>query len=56
MLIATSWNLLNEWGYDVEKYKVFFTEFWVQQFAKNGGEGITAHTFIGIITYQDFTF
>ena len=34
---ATSWNLLNEWGYDMDKYKVFFTEFWVQEFSKNGG-------------------
>ena len=40
---ATSWNLLNEWGYDVEKYKVFFTEFWVQQFAKNGGGHHSTH-------------
>ena len=34
---ATSWNLLDEWGYDMDLYKMFFTEFWVQEFAKNGG-------------------
>jgi len=34
---ATSINLMNEWGYDMEQYSMFFTEFWVQEFAKNGG-------------------
>ena len=34
---ATSLNLMNEWGYDMEQYSMFFTEFWVQEFAKNGG-------------------
>ena len=34
---ATSLNLMNEWGYDMEKYTMFFTEFWVQEFAKIGG-------------------
>ena len=34
---ATSMNLMNEWGYDMEKYQMFFTEFWVQEFSKNGG-------------------
>lgn len=34
---ATSWNLLDEWGYDMSLYDVFFTEFWVQEFSKNGG-------------------
>ena len=34
---ATSWNLLDEWGYDMSKYTMFFTEFWVQEFAKIGG-------------------
>ena len=33
----TGFNLLNEWGYDMKQYSVFFTEFWVQEFAKNGG-------------------
>ena len=34
---ATSLNLLDEWGYDMSKYSMFFTEFWVQEFAKSGG-------------------
>ena len=34
---ATSLNLLEEWGYDMSKYSMFFTEFWVQEFAKIGG-------------------
>jgi len=33
----TSWNLLDEWGYDMNIYTMFFTEFWVQEFAKVGG-------------------
>ena len=40
---ATSWNLLEEWGYDMEKYTMFFTEFWVQEFAKNGGGHHNTH-------------
>ena len=40
---ATSLNLLNEWGYDMEKYKMFFTEFWVQEFSKNGGGHHSTH-------------
>ena len=34
---ATSRNLLDEWGYDMDQYTMFFTEFWVQEFAKAGG-------------------
>ena len=34
---VTSNNLLDEWGYDVKQYSTFFTEFWVQEFSKNGG-------------------
>jgi len=34
---ATSWNLLDEWGYNMDQYTMFFTEFWVQEFAKAGG-------------------
>ncbi len=34
---ATSLNLLDEWGYDMKKYSMFFTEFWVQEFSKKGG-------------------
>tara|TARA_Y100001937_G_scaffold118609_1_gene173161 strand:+ start:1063 stop:1779 length:717 start_codon:yes stop_codon:yes gene_type:complete len=33
----TSLNLLTEWGYDMNNYTMFFTEFWVQEFAKKGG-------------------
>jgi len=40
---ATSLNLLDEWGYDMEKYKMFFTEFWVQEFSKNGGGHHSTH-------------
>ena len=40
---ATSLNLLNEWGYDMESYKMFFTEFWVQEFAKAGGGHHSTH-------------
>ena len=34
---ATSLNLLDEWGYDMQQYTMFYTEFWVQEFSKNGG-------------------
>ena len=34
---ATSFNLLDEWGYNMDQYTMFFTEFWVQEFSKNGG-------------------
>ena len=37
MLGATSHNLLEEMGFDLTKYQVFTTEFWVQEFAKKGG-------------------
>ena len=40
---ATSLNLLDEWGYDMEQYKMFFTEFWVQEFSKNGGGHHSTH-------------
>ncbi len=40
---ATSLNLLDEWGYDMEKYSMFFTEFWVQEFSKNGGGHHSVH-------------
>jgi len=39
----TSLNLLNEWGYDMKEYSMFFTEFWVQEFAKNGGGHHSTH-------------
>ena len=40
---ATANNLLDEWGYDMSKYKIFFTEFWVQEFSKNGGGHHNTH-------------
>ena len=40
---ATSLNLMEEWGYDMEKYTMFFTEFWVQEFSKNGGGHHSTH-------------
>ena len=39
----TSLNLMDEWGYDMEKYTMFFTEFWVQEFSKNGGGHHSTH-------------
>ena len=39
----TSYNLLEEWGYDISLYTIFFTEFWVQEFAKNGGGHHSTH-------------
>tara|TARA_Y100000004_G_scaffold195980_1_gene264553 strand:- start:359 stop:1075 length:717 start_codon:yes stop_codon:yes gene_type:complete len=39
----TSYNLLDEWGYDMQKYTMFFTEFWVQEFSKNGGGHHSTH-------------
>jgi len=40
---ATSLNLLDEWGYKMEDYTMFFTEFWVQEFAKQGGGHHNTH-------------
>ena len=40
---ATSLNLMDEWGYDMSKYTMFFTEFWVQEFSKNGGGHHSTH-------------
>jgi uncharacterized protein (TIGR02466 family) len=33
----TSWNILSEQGFDVSNYTMMMTEYWVQQFAENGG-------------------
>ena len=33
----SSVNVLNHIGYDLTNYEVHWTEFWVQEFAKNGG-------------------
>ena len=41
---ATSHNLLNEMGYNLNDYTVFTTEMWVQEFAKKGGGHHTLHT------------
>ena len=40
---ATSHNLLDEWGYDMKQYSMYFTEFWVQEFSKNGGGHHSTH-------------
>lgn len=32
----TSWNILDNMGYNLTEYELFFTEFWVQEFGKNG--------------------
>ena len=39
----TALNLLDEWGYDMALYTMFFTEFWVQEFAKQGGGHHSTH-------------
>jgi len=41
---ATSYNLLEEMGFDLTDYLVFTTEMWVQEFAKKGGGHHTLHT------------
>jgi uncharacterized protein (TIGR02466 family) len=41
---ATTWNLLNDQGYDLRNYKIFITELWVQEFAEIGGGHHTLHT------------
>ena len=40
---ATAWNLLDEWGYDMSLYTIFYTEFWVQEFSKQGGVHHSTH-------------
>jgi uncharacterized protein (TIGR02466 family) len=32
-----SWQMLNEMGFDMLAYELYWTEFWVQQFGRNGG-------------------
>ena len=34
---STSWDILNHMGYDLTNYELFWTEFWVQEFAEKGG-------------------
>jgi uncharacterized protein (TIGR02466 family) len=38
-----SWNILNYMGYNLSEYELFWTEFWVQEFAKNGGGHHESH-------------
>jgi len=33
----TSWNILDNIGYDLKNYELFWTEFWVQEFGEKGG-------------------
>ena len=40
---ATAWNLLDGWGYKMEEYSMYYTEFWVQEFAKQGGGHHNTH-------------
>jgi uncharacterized protein (TIGR02466 family) len=41
---ATSYNLLDEMGFDLSNFQIFITEMWVQEFAKQGGGHHTLHT------------
>ena len=34
---STAWNVLDHMGYNLVNYELFFTEFWVQEFAEKGG-------------------
>ena len=34
---ATSWNILDNMGYDLTNYELFWTEFWTQEFGEKGG-------------------
>ena len=43
-VIATSHNLLEEMGFDLQNFQVLITEMWVQEFAKDGGGHHTLHT------------
>ena len=36
-ILATSYNLLDEMGFSLERFKMFITESWVQEFARHGG-------------------
>jgi uncharacterized protein (TIGR02466 family) len=40
---STSWNVLDHMGYDLKNYELFWTEFWVQQFAEKAGGNHTPH-------------
>lgn len=41
---ATSYNLLDEMGFDLTNHKIFITEMWVQEFSNNGGGYHSLHT------------
>jgi len=41
---ATSYNLLDEMGFDLTDYQVHIMELWVQEFANQGGGHHTLHT------------
>ena len=43
-VLATSYNLLDEMGFDLRNYQMSITEMWVQEFAKDGGGHHTLHT------------
>tara|TARA_Y100001937_G_scaffold124753_1_gene190093 strand:- start:3166 stop:3795 length:630 start_codon:yes stop_codon:yes gene_type:complete len=38
-----SWEYLDNQGYDMTQYQTFFSEMWVQEFAKKGGGHHSAH-------------
>ena len=38
-----SWDFLDSQGFDMSQYQLFFSELWVQEFAKNGGGHHSAH-------------
>ena len=40
----SSHNLLDQQGFNMKKHTMFFTEFWVQEFADNGGGHHDTHT------------
>ena len=41
---ATAWNLLDGQGFDLSNHTLYITEFWVQEFSKDGGGHHTLHT------------
>ena len=36
-------NFLDQYGFDMQQYRLFFTELWVQEFSKKGGGHHNAH-------------
>jgi uncharacterized protein (TIGR02466 family) len=41
---TTAWNLLDGQGFDLSNHTLYITEFWVQEFSKDGGGHHTLHT------------